>query len=193
MGSSSPIDDLVEFGTIRLLDWNDSMTDIQLGMRFVDKVQAIEMKSRGHKVTTYNPRKGIYMVRSPIPVSGTGKFQIKKAYEKACGSVLSDIPNWYRDDRSCIAGLILGKGSLVAVDQAAGLAHFLNQYVFNEEPVDVAGSVGSIRAQANECHKAYDVMASKKALEKKNGEEEEGEEKMRQRGEAREEQIYFRF
>ncbi|KAI5659055.1 hypothetical protein M9H77_27848 [Catharanthus roseus] len=41
MGSGSPIDDLVESGTIRLLDWNDSMTDIQLGMRFVDKVQAI--------------------------------------------------------------------------------------------------------------------------------------------------------
>ncbi|KAI5653797.1 hypothetical protein M9H77_30984 [Catharanthus roseus] len=41
MGWGSPIDDLVESGTIRLLDWNDSMTDIQLGMRFVDKVQAI--------------------------------------------------------------------------------------------------------------------------------------------------------
>ncbi|KAI5649680.1 hypothetical protein M9H77_35685 [Catharanthus roseus] len=41
MGSGSPIDDLVESGTIRLLDWNDSITDIQLGMRFVDKVQAI--------------------------------------------------------------------------------------------------------------------------------------------------------
>ncbi|KAI5649083.1 hypothetical protein M9H77_35088 [Catharanthus roseus] len=41
MGSGSPIDDLVESGTFRLLDWNDSMTDIQLRMRFVDKVQAI--------------------------------------------------------------------------------------------------------------------------------------------------------
>ncbi|KAI5648484.1 hypothetical protein M9H77_34489 [Catharanthus roseus] len=41
MGLSSPIDDHVESGTIRLLDWNDSMTDIQLGMRFVDKVQTI--------------------------------------------------------------------------------------------------------------------------------------------------------
>ncbi|KAI5663943.1 hypothetical protein M9H77_23266 [Catharanthus roseus] len=41
MGSGSPIDDLVESGTIRLLDWNYSMTDIQLGMRFIDKVQAI--------------------------------------------------------------------------------------------------------------------------------------------------------
>ncbi|KAI5666824.1 hypothetical protein M9H77_16677 [Catharanthus roseus] len=38
MGSSSPIDDIIESGIIRLLDWNDSMTDIQLGMRFVDKV-----------------------------------------------------------------------------------------------------------------------------------------------------------
>ncbi|KAI5673994.1 hypothetical protein M9H77_14358 [Catharanthus roseus] len=41
MGSVSPIDDLVESSTIRLLDWNDSMTDTQLGMKFVDKVQAI--------------------------------------------------------------------------------------------------------------------------------------------------------
>ncbi|KAI5678028.1 hypothetical protein M9H77_08978 [Catharanthus roseus] len=30
------------------------------------------MKSREHKVTTYNPREGIYMVKSPIRVSGTG-------------------------------------------------------------------------------------------------------------------------
>ncbi|KAI5680239.1 hypothetical protein M9H77_01466 [Catharanthus roseus] len=41
MGSSSPIDDLVESGTIQLLDWNDFMTDIQLGMRLVDEVQTI--------------------------------------------------------------------------------------------------------------------------------------------------------
>ncbi|KAI5653823.1 hypothetical protein M9H77_31010 [Catharanthus roseus] len=41
MGSGSPTDVLVESGTIRLLDWNDSMTNIHLGMRFVDKVQAI--------------------------------------------------------------------------------------------------------------------------------------------------------
>ncbi|KAI5658893.1 hypothetical protein M9H77_27686 [Catharanthus roseus] len=38
IGSGSLIDDLIESGTLRLLDWNDSMTDIQLGMRFVDKV-----------------------------------------------------------------------------------------------------------------------------------------------------------
>ncbi|KAI5673936.1 hypothetical protein M9H77_14300 [Catharanthus roseus] len=41
MGSGSPIDDLVESCTIWLLNWNDSMTDIQLSMRFVNKVQAI--------------------------------------------------------------------------------------------------------------------------------------------------------
>ncbi|KAI5668352.1 hypothetical protein M9H77_18205 [Catharanthus roseus] len=38
MGSSSSIDDFVESGTVRLLDWNDSMIDIQLGMRSIDKV-----------------------------------------------------------------------------------------------------------------------------------------------------------
>ncbi|KAI5676193.1 hypothetical protein M9H77_07143 [Catharanthus roseus] len=46
MGSGSPIDDLVEFGTIRLLDWTDSMTDIQLGMRFLDKIQAISANQK---------------------------------------------------------------------------------------------------------------------------------------------------
>ncbi|KAI5677800.1 hypothetical protein M9H77_08750 [Catharanthus roseus] len=43
MGSGSPIDDLVESSTLMLLDWNDSMTDIQLFIRFVDKVQAISV------------------------------------------------------------------------------------------------------------------------------------------------------
>ncbi|KAI5658811.1 hypothetical protein M9H77_27604 [Catharanthus roseus] len=41
ISSGSPIDDLVESDTVRLLDWNDSMTDLQLGIRFVDKVQAV--------------------------------------------------------------------------------------------------------------------------------------------------------
>ncbi|KAI5666513.1 hypothetical protein M9H77_16366 [Catharanthus roseus] len=40
---SATLDDLVESGTVRLLDWNVTMTDIQLGMRFVDKVQAISV------------------------------------------------------------------------------------------------------------------------------------------------------
>ncbi|KAI5681941.1 hypothetical protein M9H77_03169 [Catharanthus roseus] len=43
MGLGSPIDNLVEPGTLLLLDWNDSMTKIQLGMRFIDKVQAISV------------------------------------------------------------------------------------------------------------------------------------------------------
>ncbi|KAI5668973.1 hypothetical protein M9H77_18826 [Catharanthus roseus] len=37
--------------------------------RIFDKFLRIKMKSREHKVTTYNPREGIYMVRSPIRVS----------------------------------------------------------------------------------------------------------------------------
>ncbi|KAI5652641.1 hypothetical protein M9H77_29828 [Catharanthus roseus] len=41
IGSGSPVDDIIESGTVRLLDWNNSMTDIQLGMGFVDKVQAV--------------------------------------------------------------------------------------------------------------------------------------------------------
>ncbi|KAI5676869.1 hypothetical protein M9H77_07819 [Catharanthus roseus] len=41
MGSREQIDDLIESGTIRLQDWNNAMTDIQLGMRSVDKIQAL--------------------------------------------------------------------------------------------------------------------------------------------------------
>ncbi|KAI5668646.1 hypothetical protein M9H77_18499 [Catharanthus roseus] len=37
-----------------------------------DKFSRIEMKSREHKVTTYNLRERIYMVKSPIRVSRTG-------------------------------------------------------------------------------------------------------------------------
>ncbi|KAI5661622.1 hypothetical protein M9H77_20945 [Catharanthus roseus] len=39
MGSGEQIDDLIESCTIRLMDWNDAMTDLQLGMRFIDKIQ----------------------------------------------------------------------------------------------------------------------------------------------------------
>ncbi|KAI5672167.1 hypothetical protein M9H77_12531 [Catharanthus roseus] len=46
----------------------------------IQKVQLlrIELKSREHKVTTYNPREGIYMVKSPIRVSGTGNNCVEK-------------------------------------------------------------------------------------------------------------------
>ncbi|KAI5668304.1 hypothetical protein M9H77_18157 [Catharanthus roseus] len=53
-GFGSPIDDFVESGTLWLLDWNDSMTDIQLGMRFVDKVQAIMCFGSGGSVWAVN-------------------------------------------------------------------------------------------------------------------------------------------
>ncbi|KAI5678248.1 hypothetical protein M9H77_09198 [Catharanthus roseus] len=40
-------------------------------------IERIEMKSREHKVTTYNPREGIYMVKSPIRcVEKMGQEQI---------------------------------------------------------------------------------------------------------------------
>ncbi|KAI5676801.1 hypothetical protein M9H77_07751 [Catharanthus roseus] len=39
--------------------------------RVFDKFLQIELKSRDHKVTTYNLQEGIYMVRSPIRVDGT--------------------------------------------------------------------------------------------------------------------------
>ncbi|KAI5673138.1 hypothetical protein M9H77_13502 [Catharanthus roseus] len=40
--------------------------------RIFDKFLRIEIKSREHKITIYNLREAIYMVRSPIQVSGTG-------------------------------------------------------------------------------------------------------------------------
>ncbi|KAI5658231.1 hypothetical protein M9H77_27024 [Catharanthus roseus] len=40
--------------------------------RVFDKFLQIELKSRDHKVTTYNLREGIYLVKSPIRVEGTG-------------------------------------------------------------------------------------------------------------------------
>ncbi|KAI5681624.1 hypothetical protein M9H77_02852 [Catharanthus roseus] len=40
-GSGEQINDLIESGTIRFLDWNDAMIDLQLEMSFVDKTQAI--------------------------------------------------------------------------------------------------------------------------------------------------------
>ncbi|KAI5675422.1 hypothetical protein M9H77_06372 [Catharanthus roseus] len=54
MGSGSPIDDLVEFGILQLLNWNESMTDIQLGIRFVDKVQVISGFGSGQLVWAVN-------------------------------------------------------------------------------------------------------------------------------------------
>ncbi|KAI5681966.1 hypothetical protein M9H77_03194 [Catharanthus roseus] len=41
MGLREQIDDLIELGTIKLLDWNDAMTDLQL-----DKIQAISAVQR---------------------------------------------------------------------------------------------------------------------------------------------------
>ncbi|KAI5670554.1 hypothetical protein M9H77_10918 [Catharanthus roseus] len=37
MGSGEQIDDFIESSTIKLLDWNDTMNDLQLGMRFFNK------------------------------------------------------------------------------------------------------------------------------------------------------------
>ncbi|KAI5658524.1 hypothetical protein M9H77_27317 [Catharanthus roseus] len=47
-------------------------TNISEALDSVLKKSRIEMKSREHKVTTYNPREGIYMIKFPIQVSGTG-------------------------------------------------------------------------------------------------------------------------
>ncbi|KAI5674027.1 hypothetical protein M9H77_14391 [Catharanthus roseus] len=83
MGSGEPIDDLIEFGTLRLLDWNDSMTDIQLGMRFIDKVQEISA------VQKWSIRMGReYRVVKKIPVLNVIQevqvlFQMGCTYKRA--------------------------------------------------------------------------------------------------------------
>ncbi|KAI5647720.1 hypothetical protein M9H77_33725 [Catharanthus roseus] len=55
--------------------------------RIFDKFLRIEMKSREHKVTTYNPREGIYMVKSPIRISGTGNnfYTLRLNNKCSCG------------------------------------------------------------------------------------------------------------
>ncbi|KAI5670505.1 hypothetical protein M9H77_10869 [Catharanthus roseus] len=72
MGSGSPIDDLVEsVANDPEIPVSNIIQEVHvLGLYL--QAGMIEMKSRGHKVTTYNPREGIYMVKSPIRVSGTG-------------------------------------------------------------------------------------------------------------------------
>ncbi|KAI5667492.1 hypothetical protein M9H77_17345 [Catharanthus roseus] len=46
--------------------------------RIFDKFLRIKMKSREYKVTTYNLREGIYMVKSPIRVSSRGNNCVEK-------------------------------------------------------------------------------------------------------------------
>ncbi|KAI5683595.1 hypothetical protein M9H77_04823 [Catharanthus roseus] len=75
IGSGSPINDFVESGTIRYFHqhWEEAENCVHpFPTRIFDKFLSIEMKSREHKVITYNPQERIYMVRSPIRVSGTG-------------------------------------------------------------------------------------------------------------------------
>ncbi|KAI5682039.1 hypothetical protein M9H77_03267 [Catharanthus roseus] len=85
MGSGSPIDDLVESSTVRLLDWNDSMTNIHLGMRFIDKVQAISAvlcRENGSRTYTYVPE--IYLRQT-----------YRRTYQANFHPVLSE--NFWRD------------------------------------------------------------------------------------------------
>ncbi|KAI5682486.1 hypothetical protein M9H77_03714 [Catharanthus roseus] len=102
MGSREQIDDLVESCTIRLLDWNDAMTDLQSEMRdpclkhyprspsitpdglFVQEGM-IELKSRDHIITLYNPRASIYIVKSLVWLDGSGNnVYTLKMNEKSC-------------------------------------------------------------------------------------------------------------
>ncbi|KAI5682339.1 hypothetical protein M9H77_03567 [Catharanthus roseus] len=65
IGLGEQIDDLINSSTIRLLNWNDAMTDLQLGMRFLDKIKAISIVQkwsirigREFRVVKIYPNKG---------------------------------------------------------------------------------------------------------------------------------------
>ncbi|KAI5668722.1 hypothetical protein M9H77_18575 [Catharanthus roseus] len=74
MGSEEQIDDLIESGTIKLLDWNDATTDIQLGMRFTKEhtylVQVHQNKHRNMS-SKFISRLILYLVANDpaIPIS----------------------------------------------------------------------------------------------------------------------------
>ncbi|KAI5683148.1 hypothetical protein M9H77_04376 [Catharanthus roseus] len=68
-GSGSPIDDLVESSTVRLLDWNESMIDIQLDMRFVDKVRFLPMILRFPCRTSFKKCRASINVNEPTVAS----------------------------------------------------------------------------------------------------------------------------
>ncbi|KAI5654306.1 hypothetical protein M9H77_31493 [Catharanthus roseus] len=70
MGSGEQIDDLIESSTIRLQDWNDAMIDLQLGIRFVDKIQAI---SAVQKWSIRTGREFKVVKRTHMPCSSSSK------------------------------------------------------------------------------------------------------------------------
>ncbi|KAI5666052.1 hypothetical protein M9H77_15905 [Catharanthus roseus] len=85
IGSGSPVDDTIESGTVRLLDWNDSMTDIQLGMRFVDKVQAIEQNKHRNLSSKFISMSISHLVANDpeIPVSNIIQ-EVQVLYQTGC-------------------------------------------------------------------------------------------------------------
>ncbi|KAI5672575.1 hypothetical protein M9H77_12939 [Catharanthus roseus] len=85
IGSGSPVDDTIESGTVRLLDWNDFMTNIQLGMSFVDKVQAIERNKHRNLSSKFISMSISHLVaKDPeIPVSNIIQ-EVQVLYQTGC-------------------------------------------------------------------------------------------------------------
>ncbi|KAI5684110.1 hypothetical protein M9H77_05338 [Catharanthus roseus] len=62
--------------------------------RIFDKFLRIKVKSREYKVTTYNPREGIYMVKSPIRcVEKIGQEQILMCQNIFATNVQKNLPS----------------------------------------------------------------------------------------------------
>ncbi|KAI5659002.1 hypothetical protein M9H77_27795 [Catharanthus roseus] len=94
MGSEEQIDDLIESGTIRLLDWNDAMIDIQLGMRFVVKIQEHTNKHR-NMTSKFISKLILHLVANDpeIPVSNViqeVQVLLQTKYTLLCSHVFAD-------------------------------------------------------------------------------------------------------
>ncbi|KAI5674361.1 hypothetical protein M9H77_14725 [Catharanthus roseus] len=100
MSSGSPIDYNIESGTVRLIDWNDFMTNIQLGMRFVDKVHAVSAVLK-YSVSVGHEYRVLKMCRengsrTDAYVPGIYSRQTyRKTYQANFHSLLSE--NFWRD------------------------------------------------------------------------------------------------
>ncbi|KAI5680565.1 hypothetical protein M9H77_01792 [Catharanthus roseus] len=85
IGSGSPVDDTIESGTVRLLDRNDSMTDIQLGMRFIDKVHAIEQNKHRNLSSKFISMSISHIVANDLEIPISNIIQeVQVLYQTGC-------------------------------------------------------------------------------------------------------------
>ncbi|KAI5668524.1 hypothetical protein M9H77_18377 [Catharanthus roseus] len=109
MGSGEQIDDLIESGTIRLLNWNDVMTDLQLEMRFVDKIQVIQNKHRNMTSKFISKLTSYLVANNPeIPVSNVIQ-EVQVLLQKGCSYKRAYCGKWQEYTLSCSHALAVYK------------------------------------------------------------------------------------